>query len=167
MSKTKNKRRNETMKRMPFILTCAALMTLGSAQASAQLRGGRGANVRRESNTRGDNLRREPDRRNDNIRREPDRREPNIRRSPDRGPVVRGPRPVAPRPVAPPRPIPRGYEDRVIYDGHNWCYLRDGHWYSYDHYIEPATYYSRPLSEFGTALIVGTVVGCLISALAR
>ncbi len=69
-----------------------------------------------------------------------------------------------PKSVNPPREIPKGYEDRVRYDGKNWCYLRDGKWYSYDHYIEPATYYSRPLSEFGTALIVGAVVG-LISAL--
>ncbi len=69
-----------------------------------------------------------------------------------------------PKSVTPPRAIPKGYEDRVRYDGKNWCYLRDGRWYSYDHYIEPATYYSRPLAEFGTALVVGAVVG-LITAL--
>ncbi len=69
-----------------------------------------------------------------------------------------------PKSVNPPRAIPKGYEDRVRYDGKNWCYLRDGRWYSYDHYIEPATYYSRPLAEFGTALVVGAVVG-LITAL--
>ncbi len=150
------------MKKITFILTCAALMSLGTTQVSAQLRGGRNDNVRREVNSRGgDNLRGGDVRRNDNLR------GGDIRRVPDRGPEVRRPRPVAPRPVSPPRPIPSGYEDRVIYDGHNWCYLRDGRWYSYDHYIEPVTYYSRPLSEFGTALIVGTVVGCLISALAR
>ncbi len=169
------------MKKTTFIMTCAALMVLGVTQASAQLRGGRGDNARRENVrndfrgdevSRGNNLRGGDVRRGDNlrgpdVRRNDNLRGPDIRRTPDRGPVAMRPRPVAPRPVPPPRPIPVGYEDRVVYDGTYWCYLRDGRWYSYDHYIEPATYYSRPLSEFGTALIVGTVVGCLISALAR
>ncbi len=65
-----------------------------------------------------------------------------------------------------PKSVPKGYEDKMKYDsksGH-WSYLREGKWYTYDHYIEPTVYYSRPLSEFGCALI-GTVVGALISSL--
>ncbi len=104
-------------------------------------------NTRRESTTKSNNTPNTSTSKNNNTRRTTTIREP--------------------KKVDPPREIPKGYEDRVRYDGKNWCYLRDGKWYSYDHYIEPATYYSRPLSEFGTALIVGAVVGCLISALAN
>ncbi len=138
------------MRTKTIILSIVAMLALGSTQTSAQLRGGQNNNnVRRETNTKSNNnQRRETNTKsNNNLRRETNAREP--------------------RSVTPPRKIPSGYEDRVRYDGKNWCYLRDGHWYSYDHYIEPATYYSRPLAEFGTALVVGTVVGCLISALAK
>ncbi len=64
----------------------------------------------------------------------------------------------------------RGYEDRVRFHGGRWHYLRDGRWYGYDHFIEPAYFYSHPLSTFGkvmaTTAAVATVA-TLISALAR
>ncbi len=64
--------------------------------------------------------------------------------------------------------MPKGYEDKMKYDSKKgqWSYLRDGKWYTYDRYIEPEVYYSRPLSEFGFALI-GTVVGAIISSLLK
>ncbi len=58
-----------------------------------------------------------------------------------------------------------GYEDRVRYENGYWCYLRDDRWYRYDKYIEPSTFYSRPLSSFGTGVVVGTILGGIISAL--
>ncbi len=85
-------------------------------------------------------------------------------------------RPMPHRPVvAPPPPPPsyvyhnvRGYEGRIRRCGNHWSYLRDGRWYTYDRYIEPAYFYSCPLDTFGK-VVVGTAavvtLGSLISAL--
>ncbi len=64
----------------------------------------------------------------------------------------------------------KGYEDRVRFHDGRWHYFRDGRWYSYDHFIEPAYFYSHPLSTFGKVMIGTAAVATLasfISALAR
>ncbi len=61
----------------------------------------------------------------------------------------------------------RGYEDRVRHENGHWSYLRDGRWYHYDHFIAPRTYYSRSLSYWGTGIVLGALIGSVISALAN
>ncbi len=170
------------MKTKVCILSIVALLTFGqqamcqrsnNTKSSTSVRGG---NTKSSSTSRNSNTKATPSTQNNNTKAASGTRNNNSRTSSNtknstkissnaknnksrRETTIR-----EPKKVNPPRPIPKGYEDRVRYDGKNWCYLRDGRWYSYDHYIEPATYYSRPLAEFGTALVVGAVVG-LITAL--
>lgn len=59
----------------------------------------------------------------------------------------------------------RGWEGRVCHHDGRWGYYRDGGWYYYDHYIEPNYYYSRPLSDFGAGVVIGTVAAAIIGAL--